>query len=97
MLAGMRRANAQHLGRIGHLEVARQFLSAGIWAYPTVFPEAGLHHRHEGPGCGRGSRGDPFRGSGETVEFGAKTSTSADDHPDRRRPPRVYEGVGESC
>lgn len=27
------------LGRIGHADVAREFQSAGVWAYPTWFPE----------------------------------------------------------
>jgi glycosyltransferase involved in cell wall biosynthesis len=29
----------EHLGRISHKEVARHMLSAGIWAYPTWWPE----------------------------------------------------------
>jgi hypothetical protein len=28
-----------HLGRISHKEVAKEFLGAGIWAYPTAYPE----------------------------------------------------------
>lgn len=28
-----------HLGRIGHRELAKEYLSSGIWLYPTNFPE----------------------------------------------------------
>jgi glycosyltransferase involved in cell wall biosynthesis len=91
MLAAMRRANAQHLGRIGHLDVARQFLSAGIWAYPTVFSETSCITAMKAQAAGALPVVIPSGAVDETLEFGAKTSTSANDYPDRRVPPRVYE------
>jgi protein O-GlcNAc transferase len=91
MLAGMRRVNAQHLGRIGHLEVARQFLSAGIWAYPTAFPETSCITAMKAQAAGALPVVIPSGAVDETVEFGAKTSTSANDYPGRRLPPQVYE------
>lgn len=36
---GMAHPGVVHLGRVGHEEVARQFLSAAVWAYPCTFPE----------------------------------------------------------
>jgi glycosyltransferase involved in cell wall biosynthesis len=90
MLAEMRRANAQHLGRIGHLEVARQFLSAGIWAYPTAFPETSCISAMKAQAAGAVPVVIPSGAVDETVAFGARTSTSADDYRDRQLPPSVY-------
>jgi protein O-GlcNAc transferase len=91
MLASMRRANAQHLGRIGHLDVARQFLSAGIWAYPTTFPETSCITAMKAQAAGALPVVIPSGAVDETVQFGAKTSTSANDYPARPLPPSVYE------
>jgi protein O-GlcNAc transferase len=90
MLAGMRRVNAQHLGRIGHLEVAREFLSAGIWAYPTTFPETSCITAMKAQAAGALPVVIPSGAVGETVEFGAKTSTSANDYPGKL-PSSVYQ------
>ena len=87
----MRRANALHLGRIGHLDVARQFLSAGIWAYPTAFPETSCITAMKAQAAGALPVVIPSGAVDETVEFGCKTSTSANDYPGRQPPPRVYE------
>jgi glycosyltransferase involved in cell wall biosynthesis len=91
MLAGMRRAYAQHLGRIGHLEVARQFLSAGIWAYPTAFPETSCITAMKAQAAGALPVVIPSGAVDETVQFGAKTSTSASHYPGGKIPPSVYE------
>jgi protein O-GlcNAc transferase len=90
MLAGMRSADAQHLGRIGHLDVARQFLSAGIWAYPTAFAETSCITAMKAQAAGAVPVVIPSGAVDETVTFGAKTSTSANDYRSRRLPPRVY-------
>jgi glycosyltransferase involved in cell wall biosynthesis len=89
--ARMRRANALHLGRIGHLEVARQFLSAGIWAYPTAFPETSCISAMKAQAAGAVPVVIPSGAVDETVAFGCKTSTSANDYPDRQLPPTVYD------
>jgi hypothetical protein len=91
MEAAMRRASAQHLGRIGHLEVARQFLSAGIWAYPTASAETSCITAMKAQAAGAVPVVIPSGALDETVEFGVKTSTSANDYPGRRLPPQVYE------
>jgi glycosyltransferase involved in cell wall biosynthesis len=91
MLARMRRANAQHLGRIGHLEVAREFLSAGIWAYPSAFPETSCITAMKAQAAGALPVVIPSGAVDETVQFGAKTSTSANDYPRGRLPPHVYQ------
>jgi protein O-GlcNAc transferase len=91
MLAFMRRAKARHLGRIGHLDVARQFLSAGIWAYPTVFPETSCISAMKAQAAGAVPVVIPSGALDETVAFGAKTSTSANDYPSRLVPHRVYQ------
>jgi glycosyltransferase involved in cell wall biosynthesis len=90
MLARMSRAGAQHLGRIGHLDVARQFLSAGIWAYPTAFPEASCITAMKAQAAGAVPVVIPSGAVAETVEFGATTLTSADHYPGRRIPPHIY-------
>lgn len=36
----MQQEGIRHLGRIGHDELAREYLSAGVWAYPCTFPES---------------------------------------------------------
>lgn len=90
-LAGMRRVNAQHLGRIGHLEVAREFLSAGIWAYPTAFPETSCITAMKAQAAGAVPVVIPSGAVDETVRFGAKTSTNANDYASGRIPPSVYE------
>lgn len=91
METSMRRTNAEHLGRIGHLDVARQFLSAGIWAYPTVSPETSCITAMKAQAAGALPVVIPSGALDETVEFGIKTSTSANDYPCRRLPHRVYE------
>ncbi|HUA21677.1 MAG TPA: glycosyltransferase [Bryobacteraceae bacterium] len=91
ILAALRQANAEHLGRIGHWEVARQFLSAGIWAYPTAFSETSCITAMKAQAAGAIPVVIPSGAVDETVQFGAKTSTSANDYPDRRVPPQVYE------
>ncbi len=91
MEASMRQANARHLGRIGHLDVARQFLSAGIWAYPTHFSETSCITAMKAQAAGALPVVIPSGAVDETVEFGAKTSTNASDYPGRRLPARVYE------
>jgi protein O-GlcNAc transferase len=91
MLANMRRVNAQHLGRIGHREVARQFLSAGIWAYPTHFPETSCITAMKAQAAGAVPVVIPSGAVDETVQFGAKTSTNANDYPLRQLPRQVYE------
>ena len=91
MEAAMRRASAQHLGRIGHLDVARQFLSAGVWAYPTAFAETSCITAMKAQAAGAVPVVIPSGALDETVEFGIKTSTSANDYPGRRLPPQVYE------
>ena len=90
MLAKMHRAGAQHLGRIGHLEVARQFLSAGIWAYPTAFPEASCITAMKAQAGGALPVVIPSGAVAETVEFGARTLTGADHYPGRPLPRQVY-------
>jgi glycosyltransferase involved in cell wall biosynthesis len=89
--ARMRRAGATHLGRIGHLDVAREFLSAGIWAYPTAFPETSCITAMKAQAGGALPVVIPSGAVDETVEFGVKTSTSANDYPGRHIPPRVYQ------
>ncbi|MGD0133633.1 MAG: hypothetical protein ABSE57_16395 [Bryobacteraceae bacterium] len=91
MLANMRRVNVQHLGRIGHREVARQFLSAGIWAYPTHFPETSCITAMKAQAAGAVPVVIPSGAVDETVQFGAKTSTNANDYPSRQLPRQVYE------
>jgi len=91
ILADMRRANAQHLDRIGHLEVARQFLSAGIWAYPTHVSETSCITAMKAQAAGALPVVIPSGAVGETVEFGFRTTTCANDYPGRRLPPHVYE------
>jgi glycosyltransferase involved in cell wall biosynthesis len=89
--AAMRRANAEHLGRIGHPDVARQLLSAGIWAYPTASTETSCITAMKAQAAGAVPVVIPSGAVGETVQFGAKTSTSANDYPGRRLPSRVYD------
>jgi glycosyltransferase involved in cell wall biosynthesis len=90
-LAALQCAGARHLGRLGHLEVARQFLSAGIWAYPTAFLESHCITAMKAQAGGAFPVVIPSGALSESLEFGARTSTSAQDYADRKLPASVYE------
>ena len=87
----LRRCRAQHLGRIGHAAVAREFLSAGVWAYPAWSPETSCITAMKAQAGGALPVVIPSGALGETVQFGYKSSRSANDHPGNRERRHIYE------
>ena len=69
----MSQFGVQHLGRIGHAEVARQFLSAGIWGYPTWAPENCCITAMKARAAGAIPVVIPNGALAATVRFGRKT------------------------
>ena len=85
----MLQTGVTHLGRIGHLDVARQYLSAGIWAYPCIFPEVSCISGMKAQAGGAVPVTIPTGALRETIKFGFKTDRSFSDFEDRTLPPYV--------
>lgn len=71
----MWRAGATHLGRISHQEVASEFLSAGVWAYPATFHETSCITAMKAQASGAWPVVIPTAALAETVQFGSKTNS----------------------
>ncbi|MBF0334436.1 MAG: hypothetical protein HQL40_12455 [Alphaproteobacteria bacterium] len=63
-----------HLGRIGHREVAAEFLRADIWAYPCQFPETSCITAMKAQAGGAIPVVVPVAALAETVVYGARTT-----------------------
>lgn len=68
-----------HLGRIGHREVAAEFLRADVWAYPCQFPETSCITAMKAQAGGAIPVVVPLAALAETVVFGVRTSRLAAD------------------
>jgi glycosyltransferase involved in cell wall biosynthesis len=84
----MKQSGITHLGRIGHLAVAREYLSAGIWAYPASFPEVSCISAMKAQVGGAVPVVIPTGALQETVKFGYKTDRCYTDFADRQLPRR---------
>lgn len=71
--AGLAQDGVTHLGRIGHREVAAEFLAAEVWAYPCVFPETSCITAMKAQAGGAIPVVFPTAALRETVRFGART------------------------
>lgn len=72
----LRQDGVTHLGRLGHLDVATQFLSAGLWCYPCTFPEVSCITAMKAQAGGAIPVVIPTGALTETVRFGYKTTAS---------------------
>jgi glycosyltransferase involved in cell wall biosynthesis len=80
-----------HLGKVGHAEVARQYASAGIWAYPCAFPEASCISAMKAQAAGAVPAVIPTGALDETVRHGFKTMRSHTDYEPLPLPHRVID------
>lgn len=69
-----------HLGRIGHDAVAREFLEAGIWAYPCQFPETSCITAMKAQAAGAVPVVIPTAALRETVRWGLRTRRTPPDY-----------------
>jgi glycosyltransferase involved in cell wall biosynthesis len=69
----MWRVGTRHLGRISHAEVAREFLSAGVWAYPAEFAETSCITAMKAQAAGAWPVIIPTAALAETVVHGYST------------------------
>jgi glycosyltransferase involved in cell wall biosynthesis len=69
----MGRLAVEHLGRVSHAEVARQFLAAAIWAYPSWYPETSCITAMKAQAGGAIPVVIPNGALAETVQFGRVT------------------------
>jgi glycosyltransferase involved in cell wall biosynthesis len=82
----MRQEGITHLGKIGHVEVAREYLSAGVWAYPASFPEVSCISAMKAQAGGAIPVVIPSGALKETVRFGFKTEKAFTDYPGKDFP-----------
>lgn len=68
-----------HLGRINHKEVAKEYLSAGVWAYPSWFPEISCITAMKAQAGGAIPVVTPTGALQETVKWGLTTREPRDD------------------
>jgi glycosyltransferase involved in cell wall biosynthesis len=80
-----------HLGRVGHPDVARQYLSAGVWAYPCSFPETSCISAMKAQAGGAVPAVIPTGALSETVRFGFRTMRSYTDYRGLPFPQRIVE------
>jgi glycosyltransferase involved in cell wall biosynthesis len=71
-----------HLGRIGHLAVAEQFMRAGVWGYPTWATETCCISGLKAQAGGAVPAVIPTGALKETVRFGFRTGRGYDDLPE---------------
>lgn len=77
----MKQEGIEVLGRISHLEVAKEFLSAGVWCYPCWFPEINCITAYKAQAGGAIPVVTPTAALQESVRWGLST-----------REPRDYKG-----
>ena len=87
----MRQDGITHLGRIGQCEVAREYLRAGIWAYPCSFPETSCISAMKAQAGGAVPAVIPTGALDETVRYGFRTMRSYTDYAGLPIPRRVIE------
>lgn len=71
---GLAQDGVTHLGRIGHRQVAEEFLAADIWAYPCTFPETSCITAMKAQAGGAIPVVFPTTALRETVRFGIRTA-----------------------
>lgn len=69
----MKQDGVRHLGRIGHQEVAREFMEADVWGYPTFYPEISCISAIKAQAAGAIPVVIPTAALAETVQYGYKT------------------------
>ncbi|MBF0375316.1 MAG: hypothetical protein HQL39_18120 [Alphaproteobacteria bacterium] len=74
LLTLMAQDGVTHLGRIGHREVAAEFLRAEVWAYPCQFPETSCITAMKAQAGGAIPVVVPVAALAETVVFGVRTT-----------------------
>lgn len=60
-------------GRVGHKELAREYMSADVWAYPCIFPEISCISAMQAQIAGAIPVIVPYAALAETVQYGYKT------------------------
>ncbi len=78
-----------HLGRIGQGEVARQYATAGIWAYPCSFPETSCISAMKAQAAGAVPAVIPSGALDETVRHGFRTMRGLTDFEGLPTPRRL--------
>lgn len=79
------------LGRISHAGVARQYASAGVWAYPCAFPETSCISAMKAQAAGAVPAVIPTGALAETVRHGFATMRSYTDYDRAPLPRRVID------
>lgn len=87
----MRQDGIIHLGRIGHQAVAREYLRAGLWAYPCSFPETSCISAMKAQAGGAVPVVIPTGALAETTRFGFCTMRSYTDYAGMPMPRRVID------
>jgi protein O-GlcNAc transferase len=80
-----------HLWRVSHREVARQYSTAGVWAYPCSFPETSCISAMKAQAGGAIPVVIPTGALRETVKFGFATMRSYTDFRGLRFPRRIID------
>ena len=80
-----------HLGRLGHQAVVREYSTAGIWAYPSVYPETSCISAMKAQAGGAIPVVISSGALRETVNFGFKTMRGRTDFAQRPMPQRIIE------
>jgi len=80
-----------HHGRVGHIELAKQILSSGVWAYPTHWPEISCISSMKAQVGGAIPVVIPTAAVAETTRWGLTTNWSYDHFPNREIPEKVFD------
>ncbi len=80
-----------HLGRLSHRDVARQYSTAGVWAYPCSFPETSCISAMKAQAGGAIPVVIPTGALRETVRFGFATMRSYTDFRGLPFPRRIID------
>lgn len=80
-----------HHGRVGHLELAKEILSSGVWAYPTHWSEISCISSMKAQVGGAIPVVVPTAAVAETTRWGLTTNWSYDHFPNRELPEGVFD------
>jgi tetratricopeptide (TPR) repeat protein len=69
----MKQKNIFDHGRVGHKEIAKEYLKADLWPYPCIFPEISCISAMKAQVAGAIPIVVPFGAVDETVQYGYKT------------------------
>jgi glycosyltransferase involved in cell wall biosynthesis len=84
-----------HHGRVGHKEIAETFLSAGVWAYPTSWPEISCISAMKAQVAGAIPVVIPTAAVSETVKWGLTTNWSYDHFNSDNLPEKILDNFAD--